>query len=347
MEPFRQHVLMLLGAREARFRERQLPVPGPGDVIVRPTLSAFKHGTEMMAWSGRSPFARRSFDKTLRIFQDRPGAGDFYPRPMGSMMVGEVEWVGPAVSSLTVGQDVYGWAPVADMHLMPATSLLPLGELSPEAALCIDPASFALGAVTDGAIAAGETVLVTGLGAIGLLAIQYCLALGAQVVAASAFEMRRELAARFGASHVIDTAAVADLGRAVKERTGGVDAAIECSGNVATLHQTIRATRQCGRVVCVGFYGPADSGLHLGEEFFHNRISLLASLPALAWENPTRGEPPLYARDLQCRAAADFAAQRITPAGLIDPVLPFAEAERAVTIIAEAPEAVLKAALRH
>ncbi len=100
-------------------------------------------------------------------------------------------------------------------------------------------------------------------------------------------------------------------------------------------------------MVCVGFYGPADSRLNLGEEFFHNRISLLASLPALSWNNPTRGEPALYAKDLQRRVARDFEAKRLRPDGILDPVLPFEDAVRAVDMIAVAPESVVKIVLRH
>jgi threonine dehydrogenase-like Zn-dependent dehydrogenase len=347
MTPSTQTILMLLGPGDARFQDRPLPAPGPGDAVIRPLLSSFKHGTEMMAYSGRSPFARRRFDPDLRLFLNRGEPADFYPRPMGSMMVGEIEWAGPEAKGLAAGQTVYGWAPIADRHVLHSEAVAPLRGLSPDQALCIDPASFALGAVIDGAIAPSETVLVTGLGAIGLFVVQYCVARGARVIAASSFERRRELAARFGAAEIHDPAADADIARSIKQAGGGVDAAIECSGNLDRLSQAIRTTRQCGRVVCVGFYGPADSRLDLGEEFFHNRITLLASLPALNWNNPARADPPLYARDLQRLAADDFAAGTLSAAGILDPILPFAEAESAVRRIAEAPETVVKAVLRH
>ncbi len=337
---------MLLGPGEVRLQERPLGRPGPADALIRPALSAFKHGTEMMAYTGRSPFARRNFNAELRIFEDRDEAG-FYPRPMGSMMAGVVDETGRDVTNLSPGEMVYGWAPIADRHIMPASKLRTLGALSPEQAVCIDPASFALGAVIDGAISTGETVLVTGLGAIGLFAVQYCVMRGAHVIAASSFEKRCALASHFGAHAVHDSAAHPDLARTIKEAGSGVDAAIECSGNLAKLQTAIRSARQCGRVVCVGFYGPGDARLNLGEEFFHNRISLLASLPALSWNNPTRGEPALHARDLQDRVKNDFEHGRLSAEGMLDPVLPFSEAERAVRRIADAPETVLKAALRH
>src|SRR5262249_28860486 len=148
--------------------------------------------------------------------------------------------------------------------------------------------SFGLGAVLDGDIRPAETVLVTGLGAIGQFAIQYCAAAGAHVVAASGFEERRRLARSLGAAEGHDTSAGGEVARPVKEGMAkwrvvkedlvkedlvkegidGVDVAIECSGSLTTLAMVIRAARQCGRIVCVGFYGAGT--INLGEEFFHN-----------------------------------------------------------------------------
>jgi threonine dehydrogenase-like Zn-dependent dehydrogenase len=343
MPPTKQRVLTVEAPQQAHFREVVLPACGSRDVAIRPLYSTFKHGTEMMAYLGRSPFASKTFNQKLRLFE--PAREPFYPRPMGSMVVGTVEQAGGEVRDLQPGQRVFAWAPIADAHVLPASEVRPLGELTAEQALCIDPASFALGGVIDGAIAASETVLVTGLGAIGLLAVQYCKARGANVVAASGFEARRTLASKFGATEVLDPRAHEDLARSLKERTGGVDAAIECSGSLDTLNLAIRASRQCGRVICVGFYGAGE--INLGEEFFHNRLSLLASLPAHTWKNPVRGEPALYARDLQDMAARDFRAGTINPAGLLNPVVTFAEAEGAVAMIADAPERVVKVLVKH
>jgi threonine dehydrogenase-like Zn-dependent dehydrogenase len=347
MEPLRQRILMIDGPGHVSFHERTLPTPSSGDVVIRPQLSSFKHGTEMMAYSGRSPFATRVLNSELRIFEDRADQGGFYPMPMGNMIVGEIEWAGADVRDMTQGTQVFAWGPIADRHVFSADKVEALGGLSPEQVLCIDPASFALGAVLDGAIEQGETVFITGLGAIGLFAVQYCVTRGARVIASSNFAQRRALAEKFGAERVHDSAAIDDLARVIKLETGGAEAAIECSGNLASLQRSVRALKPCGRVVCVGFYGPADKRLNLGEEFFHNRISLLASLPAFGVGNPTRSIPPLYAKDLQRQAARDFLAGTITADGFITPVLPFAEAGSAVRRIAEAPETVLKAAVRH
>jgi len=345
MHPSSQRVLTIEAPRQARLVDRPLDRPGRGDVVVRSLHSTFKHGTEMMAYFGRTPFASRVFNSTLRLFETVPADAPFYPRPMGSMVVGVVDWAGENAGGVRPGEQVFAYAPIADVHVLPAASVRRLGDLTPEQALCIDPASFALGGVLDGAIAQKESALVTGLGAIGLFAIQYCAARGAKVIAASSFEERRHLAQSFGASEVYDTRAESDVARTIKQRIGGVDAAIECSGSLETLTMAMRAARQCGRIVCVGFYGAGT--LNLGEEFFHNRLTLMASLPALSWSNPVRGTPQLYAKDLQEMVTRDFAAGTITPRGILNPTLSFRDAEQAVTLIADEPQRVIKVLLRH
>ena len=94
---------MIDGPGAVRFHERALAGPGPGEVLIQPRWSSFKHGTEMMAYSGRSPFAKRRFDPQLRLFEDRPAGEAFYPRPMGSMVVGVVERIGADVSGFAPG----------------------------------------------------------------------------------------------------------------------------------------------------------------------------------------------------------------------------------------------------
>lgn len=304
----------------------------------------------MEAYHGSSPFLKRTLDQELRIFQDNTedASSILYPGTLGNMTVGVVEDVGSEVQSLKVGDEVFGWLPVADWHVSAAEKLYPLEGLTPEQALCIDPANFAIGGVLDGDIRFRETVLVTGLGAIGLLAVQYCKLHGAKVYASSSFPQRRQLARDYGADVVLDTRQIKDLGLEVKQMTGGgVDAVIECSGRYAHLHYAMRAARQCGRVICVGFYSGAATDLNLGEEFFHNRLTLLASLPDDYWNNPVRTETPLYARDLHRLIIEDFKAGRLNVEGLTGPTYPFSEAKQAVEAISDAPADVIKVTIEY
>jgi len=342
--------LMLQAPREAYLQEETLTPLKPDQVLIRSLLSTFKHGTEMSAYHGSSPFLKKRLEPEWRVFLEnrKDVQHHFYPRPLGNMTVGVVEQLGSEVRSLAVGDTVFGWLPVADWHVSFANKLQPLDALTPTEALCIDPASFALGGVLDGNVHFHGKVLITGLGAIGLLAIQYCKLSGAIVYATSSFPLRSRLAREYGAEIVLDTRQVDDLGLTIKQLTGGgVDVALECSGSYAQLHQAIRATRQGGRVVCVGFYSGGATELNLGEEFFHNRLTLLASLPAVSWNNSVRGDPPLYAQDLQQLVIEDLKAKRLKVDGLLYPTYPFSESVKAVETISSRPAEVIKVVIKY
>lgn len=342
--------LILTAPKTMCFQEDEIEELKPKEILFRSFLSAFKHGTEMRAYYGSSPFHQRSFDIDLRVFQDNPNnvASVLYPSALGNMTVGIVEQVGSEVKNFAVGDRVFGWLPVADWHVTTEEQLYLLNGLTPEQALCIDPANFSIGGVLDGDIRFREKVLVTGMGAIGLLAVQYCKLHGATVYASSSFPKRRELARKYGADVVLNWKEIPDLGLEIKRLTnGGVDAAIECSGRYSQLQFAIRATRQCGRISCVGFYSGGATQINLGEEFFHNRLTLLASLPDSYWNNPARSETPLYAKDLHQLIMEDMKAGRLNIDGLLGPVYPFSEAMQAVEKIANNSVDVIKVVISY
>ena len=61
-----QRVLTITAPLQVSFAERSLPSPGPEDVVVRSLYSTFKHGTEILAYRGKSPFATKAFNEKLR-----------------------------------------------------------------------------------------------------------------------------------------------------------------------------------------------------------------------------------------------------------------------------------------
>lgn len=102
-------------------------------------------------------------------------------------------------------------------------------------------------------VEAGATVLILGLGGVGLAAVQGARAAGAaRIVGVDLVASRREAALRMGASDVIDPA-TADVVGAIRDLTQvGVDYAFETAG-VAKLGETaIAAARPGGTIVLVG-----------------------------------------------------------------------------------------------
>jgi L-iditol 2-dehydrogenase len=122
--------------------------------------------------------------------------------------------------------------------------------LSDEAGALMEPLSVGIWACRKGSVSAGDRVLVTGAGPIGLLAMQVALAFGAtQVEISDVSEPRLELARRTGATRAL---------RAGVEEPGVADVLIECSGNNAALQAGIGALRPAGVAVVVGM-GPGET----------------------------------------------------------------------------------------
>jgi len=107
-------------------------------------------------------------------------------------------------------------------------------------------------------IRAGDVVLVTGPGAIGLTAAQIARASGATVIVCGTAEdrPRLETAARLGADVTVDVTAQ-DLAAKVRELTSGegADVVIECSGADRAIRSGIEAIRKQGQFLQLGLRG--------------------------------------------------------------------------------------------
>ncbi len=127
-----------------------------------------------------------------------------------------------------------------------------------EAALT-EPAAVAVHAVLErSTLSAGDFVLVTGPGAIGLLTAQTAKTTGATVMitGVTGDELRLETAKGLGIDYCItaDTVHLADI---INDRTGGegVDVVFEASGTAAGFTDGIKWLRKGGEICQLGLYG--------------------------------------------------------------------------------------------
>lgn len=107
----------------------------------------------------------------------------------------------------------------------------------------------------------GATVLVMGLGGIGLSIVQGARIAGAaRIIAADPVAARREAAVRFGATDVV---APDDVAGRVMELTGvGVDYAFDAVGRSSLVQLGLAVTRNGGTTVCVGA-APLDDAISI------------------------------------------------------------------------------------
>lgn len=267
-------VLVLHGPRDLRYEHRPTPSPGPGEVRLETRLGAISAGTESAWFFGTDP----QLDPGFR--PGRLGPGEF-PRTLGYEKLAEVVAVGRDVSTLSVGDRVLAYYPHADTWVLPEDRLIAVPDfVSDERAVAGSLATVALHGLRRARLRAGDDVVVTGLGFVGLLTVRFARLAGAgRIVATDLHAHRRELAIRLGADLALDPRE-ADVGDVLRkpDGTGAFDVAIETSSSFEALTDAMRTLRRNGRV-CVVSQLKGDYPTHpvFGIEFHLDELELIAA----------------------------------------------------------------------
>ncbi|GEB65045.1 alcohol dehydrogenase [Sinomonas atrocyanea] len=192
-------------------------------------------------------------------------ASDGARRPLALDADGATVWAGLGVAGFS------------EQTVVPAASVQRIEGIRPDQAAMLGCASVTgVGAAVNSArVTVGESVAVTGLGGVGLSAVQGALLSGAsQVLAIDRSSERLALAQDLGAIPVqADGEALARIRGMTGNR--GVDAAIDCVGASATIRQSWDMTRRGGRTVVVGIGRKEDYVAFSPLELFHSSRSLI------------------------------------------------------------------------
>lgn len=339
--------LILEAPRQLGFRTERDPPLQPGELRLRTLLSGVSAGTELTYYRGTNPYLSKRWDETRRLFLPAEQGPCAYPvTHLGYEEVGEVVEVGPDVTGVAVGAQVFGtWGHrthhVANLDYV-RSRLMPAGA-DPVCGIFSHLGAIALNGVHDAALKLGDTVAIFGLGGLGQIVTLMARRAGARVIGVELHEARRALAQRLGTEHVIDPAKDHPA-LAIKALTGGrgADVCIEVSGAAPALHEAIRAAGYSARVVAMGFIQGEAKGLFLGDEFHHNRINLVCSqISGVAPERSYQwNKPRLW------RTAVDLqAAGQIDLRPIISHRVPFAGAAGLYRQLDERPQEVVHAVL--
>jgi threonine 3-dehydrogenase len=275
----------------AGFRLEEVPVPaiGPSDVLIR-VRKAGICGTDVQIYQWNH-WAQRRVKPPLTI---------------GHEFMGEVAAVGSAVTMVRVGDRVSAEGHIscgicllcrtgeahicehvkiigvdtnggfADYLAMPETNVWRLDPAIEDAwAAVFDP----LGNAVHTVMAAGvstKSVVITGVGSIGLMAIPVARAAGAsRVYAVDINPAKRALAERVGADAVFD-AKDQNLVQEIVALTGGdgVDVLLEMSGAASAIDAGLAMVRNGGRAALLGI--PADEvNINLAERIIFKGLTVL------------------------------------------------------------------------
>lgn len=118
--------------------------------------------------------------------------------------------------------------------------------------------------VEQGAVSAGQTVLVQGTGGVSIAALQLAKAMGARVIATSSSDEKLERARDLGADDTVNYKHTPAWGKKAVELTGGrgVDIVVEVGG-AGTLGESLRAVRPGGVVAVIGVLAGAATEVNV------------------------------------------------------------------------------------
>lgn len=268
---------LLQAQTQPEFQDVPEPHAGTGQVVVRVAGSGLCHtdftviSRDRSYWNNESP-----------------------PFTLGHEIAGWVEEIGTGVTKFRRGDAVAvnpSWASCGRCHmcrsgeenhclyqkairapgvgydgghapyvLVPeARFLVPIGDLDPvEAAPLTDAGITTYSAIKPAlpGIWPGSTVVVIGIGGLGLYAVQFLRQLtGARIVAVDSSETRLKLAQDYGADDIVSSGPQA--ANQIRDLTGGIGAAfvLDCVGVNASLATGVASLSWRGRLVMVGAAG--------------------------------------------------------------------------------------------
>ena len=311
--------VMTHGPRDYRVEEVPVPKPGPGEVLIEvgavgicaSDMKCFLGGALFWGGDGKPGYVEgpcvAGHEYAGRVVELGEGAAERHGVQLGDRVVaeqivpcGECRFCREGHYWMCQPHHIFGFkrylnGGMASYNLFPAKALVhhvPDSLTDGEAAY-IEPLACAWHAVDRGEIEPGDTVVVCGVGNIGLCMLQVArLANPGRLIALDTKPYRLELARAFGADEAIDVTQ-GDAVQRVRDLTDGYgcDVYIEASGNPAGVVQGLEMIRKLGTFVEFSVFNePAtvnwtiigDSkeltihGSHLGPHCYPKAIAALA-----------------------------------------------------------------------
>ncbi len=338
-----------------------MPVATGASVLVESRATVVSPGTErMLVDFGKASLlakARQQPEKVRQVLEkvSTDGIGPTLeavrakldaPIPLGYCQAGIVVGVGPRIERFTAGDRVVTNGPHAEYVRAAQTLVARIPEsVSFESAAFTPLAAIGLQGLRLAAPTLGETVVVYGLGVIGLLTVQIARAAGCRVIGVDRAADRTRLAERFGARAIRAEDGV-DVAQTVLDLTGGFGADIVLLTLATTSEEPLRAaatmSRKRGRIVLVGV-----AGLTLRrEDFYRKELSFQVSCSYGPGRYDVQHEehgvdyPAAFVRWTEGRnfeAVLELMADgRLDPEPLVTHRFPIAEATRAYDVVSGA-----------
>jgi 2-desacetyl-2-hydroxyethyl bacteriochlorophyllide A dehydrogenase len=313
---------LLQAVKKIGIAETPDPIPGPGEVLIRPIYAGIC-GSDVSLFLGHRAVAS-------------------FPHVLGHEIVGRVEALGPGVTKLGVGDrvvvepnyvcgccefclsgrgnicpnkkssgvNIQGF--FAELFVAPAQFTWPVGEeISDIDAVTIEPLVVAATALKRSGAGLGDTVAVIGCGAIGLLLAQAAKAAGVRVLAHEKSGRKLAMANGFGAI----TAASDDIAAFWKKEN--VTRIFDTTGVSATVEMALANAPRGSEVILLGL--PTEETKFIPLRFVREGLRLTGSL--------------IYDHPFDFPRTVSLVQRGILkPSEVVTDTVPFAEIDRAFNL---------------
>jgi 3-hydroxyethyl bacteriochlorophyllide a dehydrogenase len=251
---------------KAALREFELPQPTPRDVVATTLVSGVSVGTERWAYIGKRAEIRfpnvpgyMAIARVTEVGSEAkargyvPGQLINFSRARMPEPYADHSWMASHVSHAVVDVCVPEWDPEGFNGMQ--VERVPEGLDEMQASLT-QLASVALRGIEMANIPMGASVLVCGLGVIGLYAVQICRLKGALIAATDVVPARLDVARKYGAQWVIDGKNEDLKARSAEIAPKGFDVIIDTSSIPAVVNRLFPLLKQWGKFVFQGWYAP-------------------------------------------------------------------------------------------
>lgn len=253
----------VLRSRRFAVEERPVPVPGPGQVLLKTRLCGicgsdlhlFKHAEEIAKTAEGFGAPPQDFSQGLVLGHEYVAeVAGYGPETSGALPVGtrvvSVPFLLEGGVPKPIGSNVEVAGAYADYFLGSEALLLPVPDGVPDAAAAlVEPLAVAVHAVNK-AVLSADTAVILGCGPIGLAIAAVLKMRGlARIIAADFSPRRRELAVAMGATELVDARATSALAPLM---AGGPVLVFDCTGAKGVLARAVNEAPIGSEIVVAG-----------------------------------------------------------------------------------------------
>ena len=284
---------VLYGKEDVRIERVPIPAAGKGEIVIR-VHAALTCGTDLKVFR-RGYHARMIAPPALFghelagvVHETGPGVRSFKPGmrvvALNSAPCGACYWCvrkqENLCEDLLFNNGAYAEYIRIPARIVAKNTLIVPQSLPLEHAALTEPLACVVRGLEETGAKRGDSVVVIGAGPIGLMFMHVAQLSGMKVIAVVKRDEQVASATTFGASHVVQTGAVADAVAAVRGLTAdqrGVDVAIEAVATPLTWQWAVDMVRRGGTV---NFFGGCAAGTKVEidtDRLHYNDITLKAS----------------------------------------------------------------------